>query len=74
MKVFVPTNYDLVDYDRDLMNKQLELEVMEITMTRDAGKEKEYEVPCYYKRSVVRYSNEEGMFMRLQRELAEIAQ
>jgi len=74
MKIFVPTNFDLVDYDKELLKKQLELETVEVTMNRDAEKEKEYEVPTYYKRAVVRFPNEEGMFMRLQRELDQMSQ
>lgn len=74
MKKFLPTNFDLVDYDRELFKKQMDLEKVEITLSRDEEKEKEYETTLpYYVRSVVRSSNEEGMFRRLMQELLEIA-
>lgn len=65
MKKFIPSNLDLVDYDKELMKKQLDLEVMEITLTRDEEKAKEYEISDYYRRTIKRYPNEEGMFNRL---------
>jgi hypothetical protein len=34
----------------------------------------EYEMPVYYRRTVTRHPNEEGMFKRLQNELSVIAQ
>lgn len=66
MRKFVPANLDLVDYDRELFKKQIDLETVEITLTRDHAKEIEYEVDQYYTRTVVRFANEEGMFRRLQ--------
>lgn len=67
MKKFVPVNIDLVDYDRELFKKQLDLETVKITLNRDAAKEIEYQTTGpYYVRSVERSSNEEGMFRRLQ--------
>lgn len=65
MKKFVPTNFDLVDYDKELLKKQLDLTTMEVTLTKDSEKAKEYEMEEYYKRSVVRFTNEEGTFRRL---------
>ena len=73
MKKYVPSNFDLVDYDKELLKKQLDLETVEITLTQDPEKAKEYELPIYYRRSVVRFPNEEGTFNRLQAELATIA-
>ena len=70
MKRFVPTNFDLTDYDRELFKKQMDLETVEITLTKDPEKAKEYELAEYYRRSVVRFPNEEGTFKRLQAELA----
>ena len=71
MKKFIPSNFDLVDYDRELFKKQMELETVQITLTRDAEKELEYD-GVYYSRGVVRFPNEEGMFHRLQQELLAI--
>lgn len=65
MKVFVPTNFDLVDYDKELLKKQLDLETVKITLTKNDEKAKEYEMDKYYQRSVVRCTNEEGTFKRL---------
>lgn len=64
----MPTDFDLVDYDKELLKKQLDLETMEVTLTRDAQKEVDSENPnCFpfYTRSVRRETNEEGMFRRL---------
>lgn len=44
MKKFIPANIDLVDYDKDLLKKQLDLETVKITLTRNEEKAKEYEV------------------------------
>ncbi len=77
MKKFVPTNFDLVDYDRELLKKQLDLETVEVTLKRDAEREAEPENPegaPFYVRSVVRSQNEDGMFRRLQLDLQRIAQ
>jgi hypothetical protein len=66
MTKFLPSNFDLVDYDYDLLKKQLQLEIVKITLDKDDEKAQELEVPLYYRRSVERSSNEEGMFNRLQ--------
>jgi hypothetical protein len=76
MKKFIPGNIDLVDYDRELLQKQLELQIMEITLKRDAEREAEADHPQgmpYYVRHVRRENNEEAMFRRLQEELSQIA-
>ena len=55
MKKFVPTNFDLsisilfnmksiADYDKELMKKQLDLDTVEITLTKDEEKAKQYEM------------------------------
>ncbi|CDW79166.1 UNKNOWN [Stylonychia lemnae] len=74
MKKFVPTNMDLTDYDKDLFKKQLDLETVNVTITKDPAKAIEYEIENFYMRSVERFPNEDGMFRRLQKELLEIAQ
>ena len=74
MKKFVPSNLDLVDYDKELLKKQLQLETVEITLTKDEVKAKEYNLDEYYRRTVKRFPNEEGMFKRLQSELIQIGQ
>lgn len=50
--MFVPTNFDLVDYDRELLKKQLDLETVKITLTLNEEKAKEYEVEKFYVRTV----------------------
>lgn len=40
MKRFLPTNFDLVDYDKELLKKQLDLEKVTITLARNSEKEK----------------------------------
>jgi hypothetical protein len=77
MKTFVPTNFDLVDYDKELLKKQLDLETVEVTLKRDAEREAEpenLEGAPFYVRSVSRFTNEEGTFRRLQMDLSRIAQ
>lgn len=32
MKKFLPQNFDIVDYDRELLKKQLDLETVQITL------------------------------------------
>ena len=66
MKKFIPSNFDLVDYDRELFKKQMDLETVQITLNKDERQE--------FVRSVVRFANEEGMFNRLQQELLKIGQ
>ena len=57
MKKFLPTNLDLVDYDKELLKKQLDLETVEVTLTQDPAKAKEYEMTQFYRRSVIRFQN-----------------
>jgi hypothetical protein len=72
MKRYVPKDFDLTDYDKELFQKQMDLETVEITLTPDAAKAIEFDVDTFYVRSVRRFPNEEGLFKRLQRELQEI--
>lgn len=81
MKRFIPSDFDLVDYDRELLKKQLDLETVEISLKRDHDKELEIQaeegtpsIKPFYIRSVVKFNNEEGTFRRLQMELQKIAQ
>jgi hypothetical protein len=34
MKMFVPTNFDLVDYDKELFKKQMQLEIVSIILDK----------------------------------------
>ena len=75
MKKYLPTNFDLVDYDRELLKKQLDLETVQVIMDRDAEREAaENDGRPIYVRSVKRFTNEEGMFERLRMDLQRIAQ
>lgn len=74
MKKFLPSNYDLVDYDKEILKKQLDLEIVRVTMERDAEREERYCVDKFYSRKVVRMPNEDGMFKRLQLELEQMSQ
>lgn len=71
MKQFIPPDFDLVDYDRELLKKQLDLETVEVILKRDIKEEIDPENPNVpnYVRSVTRCTNEEGMFRRLQMDL-----
>ena len=72
MRKLLPQNLDLTDYDRDLLAKQLDLEKVMITLTKEEKKDEDVlmaqddEQVQYYVRTVVRQTNEEGMFSRLQ--------
>lgn len=61
-KSYVPKDIDLVEYDKHLLKKQLDLEIMRI----------EVDVTTAL-RKVTRERNEEGMFTRLMGELRVIA-
>ena len=77
MKKLLPQDFDLTDFDKEQMKKQLDLTVVEVTLSRDPEREAEPDHPIgtpYYKRAVIKYTNEEGMFKRLQEELAQIGQ
>lgn len=65
MKKFIPTDFDLVDYDKELLKKQLDIQSIKVTLIKDDEKAKEYDMPNYYEREVRKVQNEEGMFARL---------
>lgn len=58
----MPKDIDLVDYDKYLFQKQLDMEIMRIRVDGAA------------KRDVTREKNEIGMFQRLHAELNSVAQ
>jgi hypothetical protein len=35
MRKYLPTNFDLVDYDRDLLKKQLDLETVQVALNKE---------------------------------------
>jgi len=77
MKQYIPQDFDLVDYDRELLKKQLDLETVRVTLKRDPEREADPENPAgqpFYVRHIERETNEEGMFRRLQEELSKMAQ
>ena len=69
MKKFIPSNFDLVDYDKELLKKQLDLETVQVTLTKPESNLKKSEEDLIYTRSVVRFNNEEGTFNRLMNDL-----
>lgn len=71
MKQILPTDIDLTDYETEDLNKQLELETVLITLTKETNPDSK---PQDYKRVVARMENQEGKFERLQRELQKIGQ
>lgn len=74
MKKYLPTNFDLIDYDRELLKKQLDLETVQLILDRDGERESaENDGHPFYVRSVKRFTNEEGMFERLRMDLQRIA-
>jgi hypothetical protein len=77
MKIVMPTNFDLTDYDKELLSKNLDIETVQVTLKRDAEREADPENPNgqpFYVRSVARFQNEEGTFKRLQMDLERIGQ
>lgn len=74
LRVFVPSNLDSIDYDRDLFKKQMQLETVEITLKRDQVKEEKFpELVPFFRRTVIREKNEEALYERLLGELETIA-
>ncbi len=61
-KIYLPKDFDLVEYDQQLLEKQIELEIMRIKVN-----------PGSNAREVTRQPNEIGKFNRLTRELEGIA-
>jgi hypothetical protein len=73
MKKILPSNFDLVDYDKELLKKQLDLETVVINITQNEDLAKKYEIYPYYHRTWERAPNEEGMFKRLMQDLEVIS-
>ena len=74
MKKYLPQNFDLVDYDRELLKKQLDLETVTVSLSHIPEKDIENDGKPYYKRDVTRMTNEDGMNMRLFMDLQKIGQ
>lgn len=74
MKKYLPGDFDLVDYDRELLKKQLDLETVTISLSHVPEKDIENDGKSYYKRDVTRMTNEDGMNMRLFMDLQKIGQ
>ena len=72
MKKYLPSNFDLIDYDRELLKKQLDLETVTVSLSHMPEKDVENDGKPYYKREVSRMTNEEGMNMRLFMDLQKI--
>ena len=69
---------DRTQYDKELLEKQLDLETIRVTLTKTGGKEIliKNEGQCgqdHFKRTTTREPNEEGRYRRLIKELDEIA-
>ena len=43
--MYVPKDFDLPDYDRELFKKQMDLETVRITLIRDLTTEEERKIP-----------------------------
>jgi hypothetical protein len=50
----------------------MDFEKIMVSLNRDENKEKEYEVPIFYRREARMETNEEGMYRRLTRDLEKI--
>ena len=70
MKTIIPGSLDVTDYDEELLAKQLELDIVTITLIKETGPQA---LPQDYTRSVKRSENQEGKFQRLTKELELIA-
>ena len=63
---------DKTQYDKDALQKQLNLEIITINLEIDSNDKKDFLLECggqctsqVYKRSVTKIKNEEGKFMQL---------
>ncbi len=74
MKKYLPSNFDLIDYDRELLKKQLDLETVTVSLSHIPEKDIENDGKPYYRRDVSRMTNEDGMNMRLFMDLQKIGQ
>ena len=72
MKKYLPSNFDLVDYDHELLKKQLDLETVTVSLSHVPEKDIENDGKPYYARGVTRMTNEDGMNMRLFMDLLKI--
>ena len=68
-KIFIPTDFDLIDYDSHQLRKQIEFDKMTITITETNSPD----VPTGIKRYVTRQEDMEAKFRRLNEELESIA-
>ena len=75
-----PTQIDRIQYDSEVLQKQMDLEEMTITLAPDEKLKElllgEFKGQCQglaYRRTVKRVNNEEGKFNRLLRELTALA-
>lgn len=69
---------DRTQYDKEMLGKQLDLEIVTITLTKNGGKEVLEKDggqcgPDYYKRTTSRAPNEEGRYRRLIKELEDMS-
>jgi len=69
MKRIQPSALDTIDYDRDLLEKQLELDKVTIFLKADMSSPE----PQDYIRTITRTENKLGKFERLRKELEAIA-
>ena len=68
-KVYIPTDFDLIDYDSHQLKKQIEFDKMTITITDTNCPD----LPTGIKRYVTRQEDMEAKFRRLNEELESIA-
>jgi len=68
-KIFIPTDFDLIDYDSHQLRKQIEFDKMTITITETDSPD----VSTGIKRYVTRQEDMEAKFRRLNEELESIA-
>lgn len=73
MQQFIPSDFDLTDYDKEQFEKVLDLEIMTISLVQEKEVDPENPETSFYTREVTREANEEGSFARLHKELSRIA-
>lgn len=74
MKTYIPRTFDVPTYDKEELEKLMDLEIMTINLNFDTYdlKTKQYLNPKIY-RVITREKDEQGEFKRLTIELEEIA-
>lgn len=74
MKTYIPRDCDLPTYEKEEFERQMELEIMKITLNFETYKPQSnnYLVPRLY-RTVTREENEEGKFKQLEKDLRNIS-